>query len=471
MIHPETRYTNVGRDRVAYQVVGEGTRDIVYTSGFWNHLDIEWEDPDLARFYRRLASFARLIRFDRRGTGLSDRPTADGRSEVEHWLQDCSAVLDAARSEAPIFFAEGTIDAGPLVLQHVDRHPERCTGLIFYNAGACAMAKPGYAEGLTPEALQQVKERFREAYGTAEFAADVAPNRANDDAFRRWFAKLCRAMASPRAVIENMECWDELDARSVLPRICVPTLVMAGRHVQLNPSDQTRYLAHNIPGARFVELPAAEGILLCWAAPDQVDLVEEFVTGRRPGGDAEHVVATLLFTDIVDSTGRAAQMGNVAWHQLLDRHDQVVRIQVPLFHGRLVDSAGDGTLTTFGSPGHALDCAQALNDALIALGIEIRAGLHTGEVELREDGRIGGIAVHFAARVMAAARVREILVSHTVHGILLGSRYCFEERGVHDLKGVPGRWPLYALAAKTGTDPLANAGAVPLRTAPKGDGQ
>jgi class 3 adenylate cyclase len=447
MIQPETRFATVGNDRVAYQVVGQGARDILYTSGFWNHLDIEWEDPELARFYRRLASFARLIRFDRRGTGVSDQPADDGLSAVEHWLQDCAAVLDTVQARAPVIFGEGTPDVGPLVLHYVDRHPERCSGLIFGNTGACPLAMADYPEGFTADAIRQLKDDIRRTYGSVELASAFATSRAGDESFQRWWAKLCRAMASPRAVADNLDCWDELDCRLVLPRVRVPTLVIAASHSQMVPIEQSRYLARNISGARFVELPGAD-VLLCWLAPDRVDLVEEFVTGRRHGGEAERTVVTVLFTDIVDSTGHAAQKGNAAWRQLLDRHDQAAREQVALYGGRFMDSSGDGTLTTFDSPGRAIDCAHALSAALKPLGIRIRAGLHTGEVELRDDGRVGGMAVHIGARIMAMASAGEVLVSYTVHGVLMGSRYEFEERGVHELKGVPGRWPLFATTAR-----------------------
>lgn len=453
MIQPEARFATVGNDRVAYQIVGQGPPDLVYTTGFWNHLDIEWEDPDLARFYRRLASFARLIRFDCRGTGLSDRRPNDGLSALEHWLQDCAAVLDAAHARAPFFFGEGTLDVGPLILHYVDRHPDRCSGLILVNTSACPMAKPDYPEGFSKELRDQIQEDVRRTWGTVESAGDLSPSRAKDETFRRWWAKLCRAVASPRAVAENLAYWDELDCRSMLPRVSVPTLVMAATHFKVGSLDQSRFLARNIAGARFVELPGAD-VLLCWLAPDRVDLIEEFVTGRRRGGRSEHTVVTVLFIDIVDSTRQAAQMGNAAWRSLLDRHDQIVRTQIAEYSGRVIDHAGDGALATFQSPGDAIDCASALIDALRPLGIQIRAGVHTGEVELRDDGRVGGMAVHVGARIMSAAGAGDVLVSHTVHGILLGSRYRFEQRGVHELKGVPGQWPVFATTAG---EPLAVA--------------
>jgi len=444
MLLPETRFATVGTDRVAYQVVGHGAQDLLYTTGFWNHLDIEWEDPDLARFYRRLASFARLIRFDRRGTGLSDRLPDDGRSAVEHWLEDCLAVLDTVRAGAPVMLAEGTAEVGPLVLQFATRHPARCSGLILANTGACPVAREGYPEGLTDAARLELREEILRSWGTPDFAADLAvPSRAGDESFRRWWAKLSRAMASPRAVAENLDCWDELDCRALLPGLSLPTLVLAATHFRIHPVEQSRYVARHIPGARLVELPGGD-VLLCWLAPDSVDLIEEFVTGRRAQGGAERAVLTVLFTDIVDSTGRAAALGNAAWRQLLDRHDHCVREQVAAHGGRLVDTSGDGTLTTFHHPAPAIDCAHALVAALRPLGIGVRAGLHMGEVELRGDGRVGGVAVHVGARVMAAGGAGDVLVSHTVQGILLGSHYRFQERGLHELRGVPGRWLLFA---------------------------
>jgi class 3 adenylate cyclase len=445
MIQPETQFATVGNDRVAYQLVGEGPRDLVYTTGFWSHLDIEWEDPGMARFFRRLASFSRLIRFDRRGTGLSDRPSDAGSSEVEHWLQDCAAVLDAVGSTAATIVGLGSTEIGGLALQFLDRHPHRCSGLVLVNGTACWAAKPGYPEGLTPEAIQELKDFTLRNFGTVEYATRFSPRQANSESFARWLAKLHRSIASPRTLVENMDTWLRLDCRALLPRIRVPTLVIARGRFLYVPIAQTRYLAEHIPGARYVELPDPDARAAGKPRDALHELIEEFVTGRRHGGETERTVATVLFTDIVDSTQRAAQLGDAAWRHILDRHDQLVRQQVSLHRGRFIESSGDGTLATFESPSRAIDCALALHEATRPLGLSLRAGLHTGEVELRDNGRVGGLAVHFGARVMATAQPGEVLVSHTVHGILMGSRHSFAERGIYELKGVPGTWPLYAV--------------------------
>jgi class 3 adenylate cyclase len=445
MIQPETQFATVGNDRVAYQVVGEGPRDLVYTTGFWSHLDIEWEDPGMARFFRRLASFSRLIRFDRRGAGLSDRPSDAGSSEVEHWLQDCAAVLDAVGSTAATILGMSTVDIGALAVHFVDRHPYRCSGLVLVNTTACWGAKPGYPEGLAREAIQEFKDFTLRTFGTLEFATRYAPSQVKNQSFVRWLAKLNRSMASPRALVENMDTWRQLDCRALLPRVGVPTLVIARGRFPYVPVAQTRYLAEQIPGARYVELPDPDARAAGKPRDALHELIEEFVTGRRHGGEAERTVATVLFTDIAGSTQRAAQLGDAAWRHILDRHDQLVRQQVSLHRGRFIESSGDGTLATFESPSRAIDCALALHEATRPLGISLRAGLHTGEVELRDDGRVGGLAVHFGARVMGTAQPGEVLVSHTVHGILMGSRHAFAERGVYELKGVPGKWQLYVV--------------------------
>ncbi|TJY61011.1 adenylate/guanylate cyclase domain-containing protein [Sinimarinibacterium sp. CAU 1509] len=444
---PETRFATVGDDRVAYQVLGDGPRDLLMTTGFWSNLDTMWEEPAAARFFRRLASFSRLIMFDRRGAGLSDPPSNSGLSPVDHWDQDCMAVLDAAGSSAPIIFGTLTVDAGVSVLEFVSRHPERCSGLILGITAACMTAKPGYPQGFPPEVVERIKASVLKYWGTAQMSALFIPSQAQDEALMRWSAKYQRAIASPAAMAENLESQAHLDARHLLPQIHVPTLVMARRNFSLIPVAQTRYLADHIPGARFVELPGSDGIVV-FENPDIVlGHIEEFVTGRRHGAEPERALLTVLFTDIVDSTRCAADKGDSEWRVLLEKHDRAVREQVALYQGRFVESSGDGTLSTFERPERAIDCAQALQEAVTSLGINIRAGVHAGNVELREGDRIGGIAVHIAARVMAQAGAGEVVVSRTVRDILLGSRYTFSAFGRHVLKGVPDEWELFRLEA------------------------
>jgi class 3 adenylate cyclase/pimeloyl-ACP methyl ester carboxylesterase len=442
---PETKFTKIGGDRIAYQVFGEGPRHLVFSSGLWSHLDLQMEEPSFARFNRRIASFCRLIRFDRRGSGVSDPRPDDGRSIDEHWADDLLAVLDATGAKAPIL--TGVVDAGPLILKFVDRFPEHCSGLILACTTACLPEREGYPQGHPPKAAKQLLELISEKWGSEDFAALWVPSQANNPAVMRWYAKFQRAMASPREVVENLAESTQIDARSALAGVKVPTLVLGRRDARVFTAAQSQYIAEHIPGARYVELPGGDGDL-SWDGADQVlGLVEEFVTGQRGGGQPERMLATVLFTDIVDSTKLAAKIGDAAWRQLLDRHDHTVRNQIQRHGGRLVDSAGDGALSIFTTPGAAIDCAHAMHEELKELKpkIKIRAGLHIGELELRDDGRVGGTAVHIGARVLGMAHGGDVLVSRTVRDVLIGSRYRFKDRGIHELKGVPSKWPLYVV--------------------------
>lgn len=443
---PETRYAAIGADRVAYQITGDGPHDLLLTSGLWSHLDIIWEEPAIARLLRRLGACFRLIRFDRRGSGLSDPRPNDGGALVDHWIDDLATVLDAAAAARPIILA--TIDSGPLVLEFYDRHPTRCAGLIFANTTACLSEAPGYAQGHPPAMVAAIREQIVANWGREEGAIAFTPAEADNRSLMRWYAKFQRAMASPRTVAENLALAAAIDARHVLPHVAVPTLVIARRDLRMFPAAQSRYIADHIPGARYVELPGSDMHIFWENAEDVLGLIEEFATGRRGGGAPERVLATLLFTDIVDSTRLATKLGDAAWRELLDGHDGIVRRELERHGGRFVDAAGDGTLATFQTPGGAIDCALALHAALAELNLEIRAGLHIGEIELRDEGRIGGMAVHIGARVLGRADGGEVLVSRTVRDVLIGSRYEFKERGIHTLKGVPSKWPLYAVRKK-----------------------
>ena len=440
---PETSFAERGADRIAYQILGEGSRDLVFTTGVWSHLEVFWEEPAAARFMRRIAGFSRLIRFDRRGSGLSDPRPADGGSLVDHWIEDLLTVIDAAGSKAPIVAA--TIDAGPLLLEFVHRHPDRCSGLILINTTACFRAAPGYPEGHSPESAEHFLQLVATGWGREDFALAWNPSLAGNSSAIRWYGKLNRAMASPRAVIENLGTTGRIDSRHVLPGIRVPALVLARQNLQIFTPAQGRYIADRIPGAKYVELPGADADLIWDGVDDALAHMQEFVTGQRPDVAPERILATLMFTDIVDSTRQLAKLGDAAWRERLDQHDRLVHRTIAGFGGRLVDTAGDGTLATFATPGSAIDCALAIQDAIEPLKIEIRAGIHIGEIELREEGRIGGMAVHIGARVLGKAEGGEVLISRTVRDVLIGStHYEFKERGIHTLKGVPSKWPLYA---------------------------
>lgn len=438
---PETQYAVRGDDRIAYQTFGAGPRDLVHTTGVWSHLDIFWEEPAAARSLRRLAGFSRVIRFDRRGCGLSDARPLDGGSMVDHWCEDLLAVLDACGSAEAILL--GTIDAGPLLLEFTHRHPARVAGLVFVFTSACFAERTGYPEGHPPAVGEKMVEMIAQGWGRTEFAAAFDPSIADNPAILRWYTKLHRAMASPRAVVENLQISAGLDARHILPTIAVPTLSIGRRDLTIFPARQSRYIAEHIPGGRYLEFPGADADLLWEHAEEIHAAIEEFVTGKRPTTVADRQLATLLFTDIVDSTKQLAELGDSAWRDKLDLHDRSLRELVDSHGGRIVDSAGDGTMVSFAMPGPAIDCALALHPAMAAIGLDIRTGLHIGEVELREEGRLGGMAVHIGARVLGEAEAGEVLVSRTLRDVVIGGRFEFSERGVHTLKGVPSKWPLY----------------------------
>jgi len=444
MSSPESRYT-AGDDRVAYQVLGEGPLDLVFTAGQWGQLDLEWEEPATARFYRRLASFSRLIRFNSRGTGLSDPRPHDGREPWEYWVEDLVAVMEATRSEKVAIV--GIIDSAPLALQFAAIHPDRVTALVLMNAGARFTAAPDYPEGWPPEVIEQFLGFARSHYGTDRWTRASNPSLLSDPRTLTWASKFYRATGSPKSSAEGFANQMRMDARPALSGIRAPTLVMSRRDYKWVPLAQARYVADHIEGARFVELPGGDASPY-WEAPDLIlDLIEHFVTGHRHGGEPDRILTTVLFTDIVGSTSQAARLGDAAWRALLDRHDDTLREQVGLLGGKVVDHSGDGSLSTFESPRQAIECALALHQALADLSVDIRAGVHFGEVERRSDGGVGGVNVHVGARVMALATSGEVLVSHTVQGILAGSLYRFEERGCHELKGVPGQWPVFAVGA------------------------
>jgi pimeloyl-ACP methyl ester carboxylesterase len=442
---PETRYAKVGDDRVAYQVMGEGPLDVVATGGQWAHLDIDLEEPAVARFYRRLASFGRLIRFNARGSGLSDPRPADGDA-AEHWKEDLRATLDTVGSKSAAIVS--WIDGSPLALHFAANHPERVRGLVLFNPWASMRAEPGYAEGHPPEVLEQFLSFTHKHYGTEKWVRAANPSLANDERAMRWMAKFLRSVGAPKAIVESFANQQRLDVRDKLSVISAPTLVMARRDNRWTPPPMVRYVAEHIAGARLVELPGADSNPF-WEESDLIlDHIEQFVTGKRHGGEPDRMLTTVLFTDIVGSTTQAANLGDATWRALLDRHDQFLREQVGLHGGKVADHSGDGSLSTFDNPRRAIECALALQKALSEIGVEIRAGVHFGEVEKRADGGVGGVNVHVGARVMALAGAGEALVSHTVQSILIGSHYVFDDRGAQELRGVPGRWTLYAIGAQ-----------------------
>jgi len=441
-VQPETTYARVGDDRVAYQVLGEGP-DLVLTLGAFGHVDLQWEDPASALFLRRLASFSRLILFDRRGTGASDPLPEPLPPPWETYADEVGAVMDATGARQAALMAT-TAEAGPMALFFAATRPERTTALILGNATARYVAADDYPIGFPPERADAIISRVEDTWGTAEPVATAIPSRAGDERFRRWVARMQRSMASPRTVRTFLRALFEVDVRPLLPLVQAPTLVLHRREFVLLPIEHGRYLAEHIPNARLVELPGADGPLT-WETPElTLDLVEEFLTGVRHTVPATRVLATVLFTDIVASTERASELGDRRWRELLEVHDDLGHRLVEQWGGRVVKSTGDGLLTTFDGPGRAIACAVALREQLGDIDLRIRAGLHAGEVEARGDD-VGGIAVHIAARILGEAAPGEILVSRTVRDLVAGSDRGLTDRGTRRLKGVEGDWQLFAV--------------------------
>lgn len=438
---PETHYVKVGDVHIAYQTVGEGPIDMVYVPGIFAHLEYQWEEPSNARFLRRLAEFARLILFDPRGIGLSDR--APELPILEEQMDDLRAVLDATGSERPALL--GISQGGPMAILFAATHPDRTSALVLYASYAAVQVKEHYPWGRSPEWIAEFTRRLDENWGTGSFLTQVAPTRADDESFRRWWGRLERFAAGPGNALAYARMNIQTDVRHVLPVIGIPTLVLQRRaDVYRNPGN-ARYLAERIPGAKLVELPGIDHLPFVGDADAIVDEIQDFLIGVRRAREPERVLSTVLFTDIVGSTEMAASLGDRRWRDLLDEHNAAVRRELERFRGREVDVAGDGFLATFDGPARAIRCAAAIGEAVGTLGLRIRAGLHTGEVEL-SGADVRGIAVHIAARVMALSGPRAILVSSTVKDLVVGSGIEFEDRGTHELKGVPGEWRLFAVA-------------------------
>jgi class 3 adenylate cyclase len=440
-VAPETRYARLQGDRIAYQVLGEGPPDLLLAPGSFGHLDIAWEDPGISLFFRTLASFCRLIVFDRRGTGVSDPLAPAPVPPWESCAQELAAVLDEVAVERAALLAE--VDAGPTAIFFAATKPDRTSALILAHTTARFVAADDYPIGLPAEVAEALVAQIDQLWGSEALAAMVAPSRAGDQRFRRWFAKLNRAGANPRAAQELLRALMEVDVRPALPLIQAPTMVLHRREAQLIPVAHGRYLAQHIPLARLVELPGADPTLV-WETPQLVlDHVEAFLTGVRRPAAPTRILATVLFTDIVGSTELAGRLGDRRWRELLNVHDELARRVVGDLGGQLVKTTGDGVLATFDGPGRAIRCAGALSDELAGIGVQLRAGLHTGEVELR-GGDVGGIAVHIAARVMAAAHPGEILTSRTVRDLVAGSDIALREHGTRPLKGLEGTWQLFS---------------------------
>ncbi|HET8895589.1 MAG TPA: adenylate/guanylate cyclase domain-containing protein [Gaiellaceae bacterium] len=433
----EVLYARSGDVNIAYQVVGDGSLDLVLVSGFVSHLQIDWEDTESAHFLERLASFSRLIRFDKRGTGLSDRP--GGLPDLETRMDDVRAVMDAVGSERAAIF--GYSEGGPMSVLFAATYPSRTTALVLYGTYAKRRdPTEDYPWAPTGEERERYAEEIEAAWAWEADMRRMAPTA--DEAGAAWWARRAHAAASPGAARDLILMNSQIDVRSILPAVTVPTLVLHRTGDSDSRVQEGRYIAEHIPGAQFIELPGDDHVP--WMNGDQVvDEIEEFLTGVRPAPEPDRVLMTLLFTDIVGSTDKAASLGDSRWRKLLDEHHAVVRRELMRFRGREVDTAGDGFFATFDGPARAVRAAQAIREGVRGLGIEIRAGVHTGECELAGDA-VRGIAVHTAARVAAQASAGEVLVSMTVRDLVAGSGLEFDDRGVAELKGV-GEWRLFAV--------------------------
>ena len=441
MERPNTSYVGVGGADVAYQVFGDGPTDLLWCYGLGSHVDTFWDIAAVAEYMQRLASFSRVITFDRRGTGASDAVPDNAIPTWEEWAEDIGAVLDAARSEQAAILA--SLDAGPMAILYTVSHPERVSALIFSNTSARYMVDDDYPIGYSQESVDSVIDLVRTGWGTSDFVNVSNPEAAQDAQLRDAMARQQRASATPRTAAAQYEyILQSVDVRSVLPFIRIPTLILHAREFSFVSLEHARYLAEHIEGAKLVELPGAEVF-----APSSVVIAEitEFLTGSRPVAEIDRVLASVLFTDIVSSTERAASLGDQRWRSLLDDHDALVREQLRRFHGRELNTTGDGFVASFDGPARAIRCAQAVIQATESLGLELRTGLHTGECEVRGED-LGGLAVHIAARVGATAEPHEVLVSSTVKDLVVGSGIEFADRGEHELKGVPGSWRLFAVA-------------------------
>jgi class 3 adenylate cyclase len=441
-VRPETRSAWLGQDRIAYQVLGQGPPDLVATPGSFAHVDAMWEDPAAALMYRRFGSFSRLIRFDRLGTGASDPAPLDHLPPWESYAEELAAVLDEVGSERAAIL--GGLDAGPMGIYAAATKPERTSALILFNTTARFLAADDYPIGVPREVAEALLDQVDRLWGTEAMAQLTVPSRADDERFRRWIARAARSTASPRAAQAFLRALFEIDARPLLPLIHAPTLVLHRTGYPMIPIEHGRYLAQHIPDAKLVELPGADGLLPYQAADAVLDHVEALLGTLRRPVVPDRVLATVLFTDIVASTEQASRLGDRRWRELLEVHDELARRLVGEFQGQLVKTTGHGILATFDGPRRGIRCAAALRDELRGIGLQIRAGLHTGEVELR-DGDVGGMAVHLAARVMAAAGPDEIFTSRTVRDLIVGATITVEDRGPHALKGIEGTWQLFAV--------------------------
>lgn len=438
---PETHYTDCDGVNIAYQVVGEGPFDLVLVPGWVSNIEIFWEEPRMNRFLRRLAGFARLILFDKRGTGLSDRVT--DTPTLEERMADVRAVMDAVGSEraALVGYSEG----GTMCALFAATWPERTIGLVIIGGYARRSRTPDYPFGPEPAAYEKFINSMAASWPSDTLLDLRAPSVVGDERFTQWWTRFLRMSASPGAAVAMTRANNEIDIRHVLPTIQVPTLVVHAKGDRTCEIGHGRYIAENIPGAKFVEIDSNDHLPWLEGAEEILLSVQEFLTGSRPKMAGDRVLSTIMFTDIVGSTEIAADRGDRAWGDLLEAHNALVRQELAAYSGKEINTTGDGFVMAFDGPARAVRCAEALGAAVGGIGIDIRAGIHTGECELA-DGELSGLALHIAARISDIAPAREIVVSRTVKDLVAGSGLAFEDFGVHALKGVPDEWQLYRVS-------------------------
>jgi class 3 adenylate cyclase len=438
---PVARYAKSGELHIAYIVEGDGPLDLVWIPPWISQVEYLWSEPSLEEVMRRLTQFARVITFDRRGSGLSDpmlvAPT------LEEQMDDVLAVMDAAGSERAAI--AGTLEGGPMAAMFAATYPERTEALVMYATFARATWAPDYDWAWEPGERNRRMDELVNQWGKGLVAAAVAPSRRDDPQFLEWAGRLERLAASPGSVRQIFDLIGKFDVRDVLPSIRVPTLVMHRTGDSFIYPEHSRYIASKIPDARLVELEGSENMFSIGDSEAILGEIEEFLTGSRHESEPDRMLATVLFTDIVGSTETAASLGDATWRRVLQQHDELMRRALTRHRGREIKHMGDGFLATFDGPARAIRCAAAVAEELRPLGLGVRAGLHTGECEML-NGDLGGLAVHIAARVMDAADAGEVLVSSTVKDLVVGSGIAFEDRGARELRGVPGEWRLFAVA-------------------------
>jgi class 3 adenylate cyclase/pimeloyl-ACP methyl ester carboxylesterase len=440
-VHVETKYAKAGDIHVAYQTIGQGQVDLVYVPGIFTHVEWQWEEPSYAAYLRDLGRFSRLIMFDPRGLGLSDRSV--NLPTLEQQIDDVQAVMDAVGSESAYIY--GVSQGGLMAMLFAATHPSRTRGLILYGAYPTARAADDFPWGRSPEWLAEYSRQLDDEWGTGAFAAQVAPTRSEDDSFRRWWGRLERFAAGPGNALAFARMNMDTDVRPILGAISAPALILQRRGDTYRAAAIAGYLAKHIPGARLVELPGIDHLPYVGNSGAVVREIEAFVTGAAPVPrvDVDRELATVVFIDIVGSTERLASIGDSRWTELLDRFLALVRAELAAQHGREIDTAGDGILARFDGPARAVRYALAISASVDKLDLRVRAGIHTGELYSSGDD-VRGIAVHMAARVAAAATPGQVLTSSTVRDLVAGSGLIFEDQGEYELKGLDGKWHLFA---------------------------